>query len=183
MNTMPVVGYEGFYEVSDNGRIFRVASGKGCIAGKEIKQIPNFSGYLVVSLCKGNKPRSFKVHQIVARAFLSNQQKYYQVNHKDGNKKNNCAENLEWCSCGENNSHAHKIGLNKSLLFPKRCIVGTHIITGEIIEFHSIGEAKRHGFHDSSISACCNGKRNKHRGYKWSYAGQELVGSCIQHSR
>lgn len=176
MNTMPVVGYEGFYEVSDSGKIFRVASGKGCIAGKEIKPSSNSAGYPVVSLCKNNKPRIFKVHRIVANAFLSNPQNYEGINHKDGNKQNNSVLNLEWCSCSKNNAHAHRIGLNQSMLLPKRAIIGTHIETGKMIEYYSIGEARRNGFHDSSISACCKGIRNKHMGYKWSYAGKNLLG-------
>lgn len=170
MNTMPVVGYEGVYEVSDNGKVFRVASGKRCVAGKEIKPSLNSSGYQIVSLCINNSVRTVKVHKIVIDAFLPNIKNYNQVNHKDGNKQNNCVSNLEWCSSSENNAHAHKIGLNKSLLLPKRSVIGTHLMTGQRIEFHSIGEARRHGFHDSSISACCKGIRNKHGGYKWCYS-------------
>ena len=170
MNTMPVVGYERIYEVSDSGKVFRVEAGKGCVAGKEIRPALKSTGYLVVSLCANNQVKIFSVHRLVAEVFLPNPKKHNQVNHKDGNKQNNCASNLEWCSCSENNAHAHKNGLNKSLLLPSRNVVGTHIITGQRIEFHSIGEARRYGFHDSSISACCKGIRNKHGGYKWCYA-------------
>ena len=171
MNTKPIAGYESIYEISDCGRVFRISAGQGCTVGKEIIAAKNSEGYMVCSLCKNGKPKSYKIHRLVALAFLDNPQDYTEINHIDGNKKNNNISNLEWASSSMNNAHAHRIGLNGgSSAFPKRAIVGIDIITGHTIQFLSIGEARRHGFHDSTISACCKGKRKQHAGYRWKYA-------------
>lgn len=171
MNVKPVVGFEGIYEVSDCGRIFRVANGQGCIKGKELISCLNSTGYLHVSLCKNGKATSHKVHNLVATAFIARIDDYKQINHKDGNKTNNHVDNLEWCNSSHNNAHAHQTGLNKTLGDKTmREVIGTHLVTRDIVRFHSIGEARRNGFHDSSISACCKGNRRHHAGYRWQYA-------------
>lgn len=70
-------------------------------------------GYSRVRLVNDNGAKSFQVHRIVAINFIPNPQNLPVVNHKDGNKKNNCVTNLEWCTTGENQSHAYRIGLRK----------------------------------------------------------------------
>lgn len=110
----PVVGYEGFYEVSDCGNMrsldryagSRVGNGK-FINGQNLnKPIDNKSGYRYVSLNKKGKGRSTRIHRIVALAFIPNPDKLPQVNHIDGDKSNNCVSNLEWCNNRENITHA-----------------------------------------------------------------------------
>ena len=89
----PVVGYEGLYEVSNLGRVKSLKFGKERI----LKPQKDTSGYLCVTLCKNNNQCQFKVHRLVAEAFIPNPNNLPQTNHKDECKTNNIASNLEWC--------------------------------------------------------------------------------------
>lgn len=112
----PVVGYEGRYEVSSHGRVKsckRHRSGKRgsqTLIGERLL-IPSHdhSGYLKVCLRDGGKPANHSVHQLVARAFIQNPNGYDQINHKDENKENNHASNLEWCTQAYNNSYGTRV--------------------------------------------------------------------------
>lgn len=102
----PVAGYEGDYEVSNFGR---VRSLKRSTYGRILR--PCFDGrkhYLHVSLSKNGVSTVKNVHRIVAIAFLENPDNLPEVNHKDEDKTNNCANNLEWCSHVYNNRYGSK---------------------------------------------------------------------------
>ena len=115
----PIAGYEGLYEVSDDGRVRSLSR----TTGKEATILrQNFSGkgYYAVALCKNGIARTVYVHLLVANAFVDKPDVSHRlvVNHKDGDKTNNCANNLEWVSYSENNSHAYNTGLKqKGALF------------------------------------------------------------------
>ena len=87
-----VVGYEQFYQVSNNGRVRRKRD------HYELSQQIGSGGYKQVVLSKGGKSKPIPVHRIVAKAFIKNEFNYPCVNHKDEDKQNNNVENLEWCS-------------------------------------------------------------------------------------
>lgn len=95
----PIVGFEGIYEVSNYGRIKSLPREKRT-KGQILKPYLNRYGYHVVSLRKEAKGKTYclKVHRIVAQAFIENPNNYPYINHKDENKTNNNAENLEWCT-------------------------------------------------------------------------------------
>lgn len=95
-----VIGYEE-YEVDNQGIIY----GKN---GRALKASVNPKGYHIVVFRTNGKIKGFGVHQIVARQFVKNPdvQNKTQVNHIDGNKSNNCAENLEWVTPKENAQHS-----------------------------------------------------------------------------
>lgn len=80
---------------------------KECI----LKPFSSKIGYLEVTLVKNKKRKSVKIHRIVAMTFLEKVKGKNYVNHIDGNKENNSAENLEWCTPSENTKHAFKMGL------------------------------------------------------------------------
>jgi hypothetical protein len=99
----PVSGYEGLYEVSNDGLVRSKTK-------RQLKGTPDIKGYICVVLSKHAKLSGVKVHRLVASAFLG-PSKNKQVNHKDANKANNCVENLEWVTGKENIIHAKKLGL------------------------------------------------------------------------
>lgn len=100
-----VVGYEGFYEVSNMGNVRR----KGAINAK--KSTTTRKGYQRIGLSVNDKCKKFQVHRLVAMAFIPNIEAKGQVNHKNGIKSDNRACNLEWATQWENINHAVKSGL------------------------------------------------------------------------
>ncbi len=102
---LPVSGFEGLYEVDENGTIFSLRS------NQSLKPIKMESGYLYVHLCDGKATKLKRIHRIVAEAFIANPKGYAQVNHKNGNKCDNRALNLEWCNAFHNMRHAMEMGL------------------------------------------------------------------------
>ena len=126
--------YEGLYQVSSHGRIKSLSKrrrhGDGWTITKEriLKpSILNTTKYSQVILYKGQKPSPFKVHRLVAIAFIPNPDNFPQVNHKDPNKQNNFVENLEWCTQSHNQKHSFRLGRtvwNKGKRFKKnkRCL-------------------------------------------------------------
>ena len=99
-----IKNYEGFYEVSNMGRIRRVKRYHGRTG--VIKPQLNGRGYLHVRLSKNNKVEIRLVHRIVGEAFLQPDATRLYINHIDGQKDNNMADNLEWCTAKENYAHA-----------------------------------------------------------------------------
>lgn len=107
-----VVGYEGFYFVSEKGKI-KSTERKGTIKGFLSPGVTK-QGYRRVSLLKGGRRKSIFVHVLVAKAWIPNPLNRPFVNHKDGNKLNNHASNLEWVTASENCQHAYNNGLRKA---------------------------------------------------------------------
>lgn len=115
----PVVGFEGLYEVSSEGEVRSVdrwlTTRRGArIFRKGVSMTPRIgkSGYLYINLYRDSLSFTKKVHRLVAEAFCPNPRGAVQVNHVDGQKLNNLAENLEWVTASENTRHAVANGLN-----------------------------------------------------------------------
>jgi hypothetical protein len=113
-----VVGYEGKYKISSFGKVkslsrYRKSRGEllAFIKEKELTLYDHF-GYQRVTLRNNNKSREFSVHRLVTIAFITEVKDKPFVNHKDGNKKNNCISNLEWVTRQENVNHSVKNGLH-----------------------------------------------------------------------
>lgn len=100
-----VVGYEGFYQISDKGELFSVRR------NRIIKPNIGMDGYRKMVLSVNNKRQTVRIHRLVAEAFIPNPSNKQFVNHKDGNKLNNSVDNLEWVTAWENAIHASKNGL------------------------------------------------------------------------
>jgi hypothetical protein len=107
----PVSEFEGVYEVSDDHRIRRTGAGKGIRVGRVLMQHEVKGGYRIVQLWKGGKPSTRLVHVLVATAFIGPVPDGQEVNHKDGDKRNNAPENLEYVTRSDNLKHAYRTGL------------------------------------------------------------------------
>ena len=165
-----IPGYEGIYQISNNGKIksiphvIKANQNGGMRVTKEYVKTTyvGWHGYVWVSLCKNGKSKTYSIHRLVALTFIENPNKFPAVNHIDGNKENNCIENLEWCTIHENQMHASKNGL-----LPKSKKVMC-METGKI--YQSGGEAERDtGICGRNIRSACSGKYKTAGGYHWKW--------------
>lgn len=160
----PIDGYEGLYTINSFGTVKNA---------KEKEKIPfvTTDGYFRVTLSKNGKRRHHLVHRLVAIAFVPNPENWPIINHKDENKQNNSADNLEWCSYKYNinyGNHNQNRGAGRKVLQFK--------FDGEFVaSYRSTREAERiTGICSSNIGLCCKGSsRYKHAGgFKWKYADE-----------
>lgn len=169
-----IEGYEGLYQVSNMGRVKSLTRNRrgrnnapNPIQGRILKQHIYF-GYCYISLCKNRKYKGFRVHRLVAHAFIPNPDNLPQVNHRDENKTNNCIDNLEWCD-GEYNINYGTCIAKRARSKSKKVLQfkpdGTFVK-----EWKSIMDVQRNlGFCQSYISECCRGKHAYAYGYLWKY--------------
>ena len=104
----PIKDYEGLYEVSNMGRVKSLKRHDTLGREKEEKILALANdrlGYKMVSLCKDGKRTMYKVHRLVAIAFIPNPDNLPIINHKDENKSNNNVCNLEWCTYKYNSNY------------------------------------------------------------------------------
>jgi len=189
-----IKGYEGLYQVSNEGRIKSLArewaagnrNSKRCHDEMMIKQSCDDKGYKMVCLSKDGRSITKKVHKLVALAFIENPNNLPQVNHKDENKENNFVfinkdgsvdlgkSNLEWCTLEYNVKYGTRTERTSKKVYQ-------YTLDGELIKiWSSTAECGRNGFSQTKVSDCCNGGYfshsrgkwhtvNSHKGYKWSY--------------
>ena len=175
-----VIGYEGLYEVSNFGRV------RSCnrilknttnniwqnFKGRMLKQDIGDRGYYCVRLCKNNKSKHLYVHRLVLETFIPNPENKEQVNHIDGNKRNNRVDNLEWCTVSENIQHAYDTGLNEL----RKKAVNQYDLNGNLIKrWNSMADIEKENkkYKANNISHCCRGKSKTSCGFIWKYAEQE----------
>ena len=175
-----IKGYEGYYEVSDDGQVRSldryVADTYGKRAGQQrflrgaiMKQTVTTGrdgdSYYVVNLHKNRVSDVTLVHVLVAQAFIPNPDNLPTVNHIDGNKHNNHVSNLEWVSYSENNIHALDTGLRS----PRGNAIAQYTLDGKLVStYRSACEASRvTGFSRGGISHCLNGRSETSSGYIW----------------
>ena len=164
-----IASTNGKIEVSNMGRIRSLLRGNPYI----LKTQTDNKGYQRVRITINREKQQFKIHREVAKAFIPNPNNLPQVNHKDGNKNNNAASNLEWCTNRENAIHAVKNGLwennfakakevndkkKKSLIAYKE---------NEVLYFDSINEAEK-VLNTRHITDVLKGKRTHALGWKFA---------------
>ena len=182
-----IKGFEGLYQISSYGRVKSlertVWNGKGYYKKSEKirKGYDNGDGYLYVNLCKEGKRKQYRINRLVAMAFIPNPNNLPEVNHKDGNKLNNRADNLEWATRSENQKHAYKIGLQKSSEKQKQAVskwnkenriksVHQYKLNGELIKTYK-------SCHDCSIELnTTNATVSRH-----CYNGKPLKGYIVKY--
>jgi len=112
-----VPNYENLYQISNFGNarsLDRCSKNKVLLKGKPIKLNADKFGYFRFTVTKGNSSKTLRIHRLVGELFIPNPFNLPQLNHKNGNKEDNCKDNLEWCSDSDNKKHAYSIGLMKS---------------------------------------------------------------------
>lgn len=178
--------YEGLYKVSNLGRILSLNYNK---TGRAELMTPwDNNGYLQIELCKNGEYKKCKVHRLVAETFLPNPEGKPQVNHKIEGKEgksinmvifnedgsiNKEKSTIEWVTPKENNDYGTRKERVSKALTNGKCSkkVLQFTLDGELIrEWPSTAECGRNGFKQRNISACCNGKRKSHKGFRWMYA-------------
>lgn len=160
--TWKVIHLNTNYEVSNLGR---VRNKKGLL----LKPQKTEKGYLRVDLSKDGKTKHYKVHRLVASAFIPNKNNLPQINHKDENKQNNRVDNLEWCTHKENTQHAFKTGLYDNKLNMIRKPVVQYDLKFNKIKVWSCAEEVKNKLNIGHIASVCKGERKTAGGYIWRY--------------
>lgn len=155
MARVPVVGYEGLYEVSDDGHVFSMRRNSNV----SLCYTRVADGGCVVELTKDGVCLKHRVHRLVALAFIDNQKNSDYVQHIDCDKTNNKASNLKW----------------KNSNYKKLKVCATDIATGNKRFFRTVNSTERHGFNVMAVRNCCSGRCKSYAGYKWDYIESSSV--------
>ena len=162
-----IKGYEGLYQISNLGRVKSLPRNGTIKEEKILKYSLDKYGYPQIVL-NNKKHKCFRVHRLVAEAFLLNPKNKSTVNHKDGNKTNNNVKNLEWNTIKENNDHALRTGLQRYT--GKK--INQYTINGEFIrQWNSQREVERQlKINHSNLKLACKGIYKQCNGFIWRYA-------------
>lgn len=164
-----VCGYEGFYQVSENGdvrsvdRTIECADGrKRYFHGKPLRYFISKNGYKCVTLRRNSSHKSVPVHVLVAEAFIGKRPEGHHVDHIDRDRTNSVLSNLRYIYHSENEAQGSE---------KQRRPVVQKLNGKEIKRFISVNDASRKtGICAGSISCVCRGIRKTAGGYVWGYA-------------
>lgn len=154
------------YSVSKDGRV------KNNITNKELS-LRTQQGYKHATIYINKKPKSCRVHRLVATAFIPNPENKPYVNHLNGIRSDNRVENLEWVTPSENTQHAVDTGLFKPTR--EKQVIQYGLNGEKISEYRSIAEAARQtkGLVEKIVQ-CCQMTRKTHNGFQWRYKEDEV---------
>ena len=160
------------YSVTMSGRVINNTT-KKC---KKPSDNHSGKGYLYVDLYNNGKRKRFYIHRLVAELYIQNPENKPYVNHKDGNPRNNCVENLEWCTPLENVEHASGVlgvmkAYKKANCKRQKSVQQIDCKTKKVVAvYSSMREAERKtGINSSYICQICKGKFKQCFGYMWCY--------------
>ena len=177
-----IEGFEGSYQVSSLGRvrsldrqIIHPLTGPKFLRGCIITLHKARNGYSRITLCRDGVRFQFSVHRLVAKAFIPNPNNLPEINHKDENKVNNRADNLEWCTREYNNNYGnhfrnwHRYSIKHGRRIEQLTSEGLWIAT-----YANQSIASRiTGVHPSLIGDCCKGRIDTACGYRWRSADKK----------
>lgn len=182
MTWRSVEGWEGYYDVSDNGLVrccLRPVDRKwGAVnwTGGTLTPRLHSQGYLRVNLSRDGIAVDAYIHRLVAKAFIRNEEDLPYVNHINGNKKDNKVENLEWVSPSQNCEHAYVTGLSK------RIKLKVFDRDGEVLyDGITVSELVKLGYQQPAISRCLSGRLGSHKSCKFEIIKEiDYETSCQQ---
>ena len=162
------------YEISNYGNVRNNT--------KIVKAVPNKHGYNVVLLCNGIR-KSVNIHRLVAAAFIPNPDNLPEIDHIDGDRANNDATNLRWCTRKQNLNYQKAINnkretMKKVNTWFKKTGKDNHNakpvcqydLEGNFIKkWDCIHDAQRCGFNHGNIISCCKGRLKHYKKYIWKY--------------
>lgn len=158
--------YEGLYQVSNLGRIKSLPRNGTIKQERILKQVLDSNGYLIVGLWKNNKSKKMCVHWIIADTFIYKGKNDEVINHIDGNKLNNCVNNLERCTQSKNVKEAIRLGLQ--IPYNEKRVLQYDKNNNFIKEWKSISDAQRQ-LKIFNIGACCRKLYKSAGGYIWKF--------------
>lgn len=154
-----IKNYEGLYQISNLGKIKSFSRGENSNKEKILKLKYDKYGYMCIDLWKNKSVKTFKVHRLVAQAFIPNPHNYPVVNHKNKMRDDNIVDNLEWCTIKYNCQYSKA----KAVL---QCDLNGNVIK----RWDCIREASRKlKICNGDICKCCKKKKNTCGGFLWKY--------------
>lgn len=166
-----IKNYEGLYQVSNFGRVrsvYHEDSRGHHVKGRMLTGVLSGQGYFRVNLYRDGNMEHKLNHRLVASAFIPNPNEYPQINHRDENKENNRADNLEWCSALYNNTYGTRTERAEKSKERPIYVVSS---SGHHYFFESARKAAELlGLDRSAVSKCLRGKRKYHGGFSFMWA-------------
>lgn len=171
-----IVGYNGKYQVSSLGRIKSLRDGYGNPREKILKQAKMKNGYLYAQICKEGKIKTCRVNRLVGNAFIENPHNFRCFNHRNEDKTDNRAVNLEPCTHKYNSNYGtcqqRRVESTDYKAIAEKLYrqVYQYDKQGNLIKiWYSTMECGRNGYNQGHVTSCCNGKLKHYKGYIWSY--------------
>lgn len=169
-------GYQSYYLISNLGNVKSLHPK----IGKILKQPKDKDGYCMVCLCVNQNRKSFKVHRLVAKAFIPNPQNKPNINHKNFIITDNCVSNIEWCTQQENVKYSYDNGrINPPKYWLGKFGNNNHsskeieqltLNENVLVTYGSAHEAMRQtGINNVHISEVARNKRKSAGGFIWRY--------------
>lgn len=148
--------FDSRYRISNTGRVYSY------YLGRDLKSVKDKDGYEKLVFRKEGKTINIRLHRLVAEYFLPNPDNLPAVNHKDENKSNNAADNLEWCTVAYNNAYSKA----------STWIITTPTGDKEIV-YNMAEYCRKCGLDKAALHRVANGKSKAHKGYKVKYLKEE----------
>ena len=178
-----IEGYEGKYQVSNLGRVKKIYK---TVQEKIIKSHIH-EEYCVIGLYKNSRRKSFRLHRLLAKAFIQNIDNKPYINHINGIKHDNRLENLEWVTQSENTQHAYDTGLahGNNNIFRIKSGAGQnhHCYKGEILGFlngehivtlYGPKDMREKGFNPAGVCGVLKGRYKHHKGLTFTRNNRDL---------
>ncbi len=171
-----IPGYEGLYLITDDGQVINERTNR-------VLKCSNKDGYRKIKLTKNKEEKTFRIHRLVAQAFVPNPDELPQVDHKDEDKTNNHRTNLRWCTHQQNvNFHYENNPEKKQKIFygPRKPRIASKQVIIDGTLYMSIGQAAKYIAEDSGKNEATINKEIRRRhlrdGHKWLMYNKYQIG-------